>query len=72
MRHIPLALPNGLMTRSGFEPNSLRVDLCCEVILVLATCGGGGVWLGISFWVCSRKSVRLVDFGSVSFQVEGL
>ena len=42
MRHIPLALPNGLMTRSGFEPNSLRVDLCCEVILVLATCGGGG------------------------------
>ena len=49
MRHIPLALPNGLMTRSGFEPNSLRVDLCCEVILVLATGGGGGGVVGDTF-----------------------
>ena len=35
MKHIPL---NGLMTRSGFEPNFLRVDLCCEVIFGLVTC----------------------------------
>ena len=38
MRHIPL---NALMTRSGFEPNFLRVDLCCEVSLVLWHLGEG-------------------------------
>ena len=30
MRHIPLPLLNGLMTRSGFEPKFLRVNICCE------------------------------------------
>ena len=40
MRHIPTPWSNGLMARSGFEPNFLRVDLCCEVILGLVTCGG--------------------------------
>ena len=28
--------------------------------------------LGIRFWVCSRNSVRLVEFGSGGVQVEGL
>ena len=41
MRHILLPLLSGLMTRSGLEPNSLRVDLCCEVRLGLVTSGGG-------------------------------
>ena len=57
------------MTRSGFEPNFLRVDLCCEVRLGLVTYAEG---LGVRFWVCSRSSVRLVEFGSGSVQVEGL
>ena len=39
MRHVPLPLSIGLMTKSGFEPNFLRVDLCYEVRLGLATCG---------------------------------
>ena len=30
MRHIPLPLLNGLMTRSGFEPKFLRVNICCK------------------------------------------
>ena len=54
MRHIPLPSSNGLMTRFIFEPNFLRVGLCCEVRLGLVACGGG---LGIRFWVCSRNSV---------------
>ena len=41
MWHIPLPLWNGLITRSGLEPNFLRIGLCCEVKLGLATCGGG-------------------------------
>ena len=69
MRHIPIPLLNDLMTRSGFEPNFLRVDLCCEVIFGLVTCGGR---LETRFWVCSRKSVRLVGFGSGGVQVNGL
>ena len=35
----------------------------------LAARGGG---LGIKFWVCSRNSDRLVEFGSGGVQVEGL
>ena len=69
MRHIPLPLLNGLMTRFGFEPNFLRVDLCCEVRLGLFTYGGG---LGIRFWVCSRNSVSLVEFGSGVVHLEGV
>ena len=69
MRHIPLPLLNGLMTRSGFEPNFLRVNLCCEVRLGLAARGRG---LGTMFWVCLRNSVRLMEFGSGGVQVEGL
>ena len=65
MRHIPLPLSNGLITRSGLEPSFLRVDLCCEVRFGLAIRGGG-------FWVCSRNNVRLVEFGSGDIQVEGL
>ena len=57
MRDIPLPLSNGLMARSGFEPNFFRVDLCCEVRLGLVTCKRG---LGIRFWVCTRNRVRLV------------
>ena len=33
------------------------------------TCGGR---LGREFWVCSRSSVRLVEYGSEGIQVEGL
>ena len=33
MRHIPLPLSNGLITRSGLQPSFLRMDLCCEVRL---------------------------------------
>ena len=69
MGHIPFSLSNVFMTRYGFEPNFLRVDLCCEIRLGLEAHGRG---LGIRFWVCSRKSVKLVEFGSVSVQVEGL
>ena len=58
MRHMPLPLSSSLMIRSGFEPNFLMVDLCCEVKLSLVTCGGG---LGISFCVFSRNSVMLVE-----------
>ena len=57
------------MTRSGFEPNFLTVDLCCEVRLGLVAHGGG---LGMRFWVCSRNIVRLVEFGSGGVQEEGL
>ena len=57
------------MTRSGFEPNFLRVDLCCEVRLGLVAHGGG---LGMRFWVCSRNIVRLVELGSGAVQEEGL
>ena len=67
MRHIPLPLSNGLITRSGLEPSFLRVDLCCEVKLGLVTYGGG---LERS-WVCSRNSVRLVEFTSGGIQVKG-
>ena len=35
MRHVPLLLSNGLMTRSGLEPRFLMVDLCSEVRLGL-------------------------------------
>ena len=69
MRHIRLPLSNGLITRSGMEPSFLRVDLCCEVRLDFVIHGGG---LGRGFWVCSRKNVRLVEFGSGGIQVEGL
>ena len=69
MRHIPLTLLNGLMTRSGFKPIFLRVDFFCEVRLGLVACGRE---LGIRFWVCSSNSVRLVEFGSGGVQVEGL
>ena len=69
MRHIPLPLSNGLITRSGLEPSFLRVDLCCEVRLGLAIHGGG---LGRGLWVFLRNSVRLVDFGSGGIQAEGL
>ena len=44
MRHMPLPLSSSLIIRSGFEPNFLMVDLCCEVKLSLVTCGGGGGW----------------------------
>ena len=67
MRHIPLPLLNGLITRSGFEPSFLRMDLYCEVRLGLVTCGG---WFGIRFWVCLRNSVSLVEFGSEGIQVQ--
>ena len=69
MRHIPLPLSNGLINRSGLEPSFFRADLCCEVRLGLAICGGG---LGREFWVCSRNNVRLCEFGSGGLQVEGL
>ena len=52
MRHIPLPLWNDLITRSGLEPDFLRVDLYCEVRLGLVTCGGG---MGRRFWVSLRK-----------------
>ena len=38
MRHIPLPLSNGLVTKSGLEPSFLRVDLCCEVRLGFVAC----------------------------------
>ena len=69
MRHIPFPLSNGLMNRSEFEPNFLKVNFCCEVRLGLAARGGG---LAIRFWVCSSNSVRLVEFGSGGVKVEGL
>ena len=69
MMHIPISSSNGLITRSGLEPSFLRVDLCCEVRLGLAICGEG---LARGFWVCSRNSFRLVEFGSGGIQVEGL
>ena len=69
MRHIPFSLSNVLMTRSGFEPYFLRVDRCCEISLGFVAHGGG---LGIRFWVCSRKSVKLVEFGSVGVQVKSV
>ena len=65
MRHIPLPLPNGFMTRSGF----FEVNLCCELRLGLVARGGG---LEIRFWLCSRNIVRLVKFGLGGVQVEGL
>ena len=67
MRHIPLPLLNDLMTRSGLDPNFLRVDLCYEVRLGLVTCGGR---VGRGFWVCSRNNVRLVEFGPEGIQGE--
>ena len=69
MRHIPLPLLNGLITRSESEPSFLRVDLCCEVGLGLAIRGGE---LGRGFRVCSRNTVSLAEFGSAGVQVEGL
>ena len=45
------------------------MDLFCEVRLDLVARGGG---LGIRFWVCSRNTVKLVEFGSGNVQVEGL
>ena len=69
MRQIPLPLLNGFIIRSGFEPNFLRMDLCCKVRLDLVASGGG---LGIRCWACLRNSVRLVEFGSGGAQVEGL
>ena len=69
MRHIPLPLSNGLITKPGLEPSFLRVDLCYEVRLGLAIHGG---WLGRGFWACSRNSTKLVEFGAGGIQVEGL
>ena len=69
MRHIPLPLSKGLMTRSGLEPSFLSVNLCCEVRLGLLVCRG---WLGRGLSICSRKSDRLVEFDSGGTQVEGL
>ena len=43
------------------------VELCCETRLRLVTCRGG---LWIRFWVRSRNSVRLVEFGSGGIQIE--
>ena len=40
MRHVPLHLSNGLMSRSGLKPRFLRMDLCSEVKLVFVTCLG--------------------------------
>ena len=40
MRHVPLHLPNGLMSRLGLKPRFLRMDLCSEVKLVFVTCWG--------------------------------
>ena len=68
-RHIPLPLLNGLMNRPGFEPNFLRMDLCCEVRLGLMALGRV---FGIRFSICFRSSVRLVEFDSGGVQVEGL
>ena len=65
---ISLPLLNGLMTRPRFEPNFLRMNLCCEIRLGLLALERG---LGIRFWVCLRNSVRLVEFGSGGVQVEG-
>ena len=72
MRHIPLPLSNGLITRLVLEPIFLKVDLCCDVRFGLATCGGG---LGRRFWVCSRSSViwwsyvqRLSDWRACSME----
>ena len=43
MRHIPLHLSKGLITRSGLEPSFLRVYLCSEVRLDRLVCRE---WLG--------------------------
>ena len=51
---------NGLMARSGLEPNFMRVDLCCEVRLGLLICVGK---IRRGSWVCLRNSVKLVEFG---------
>ena len=67
MRHILLPLLIGLITSSGFETNFLRVHLCGVVRSGLVARGGG---LGIRFWICSRNSVSLVEFGSGGIQVE--
>ena len=69
MRHIPLPLPNGLITKSVLEPSFLRVDISCKERLGLAIRDGG---FGGGFWVCLRNSVRLMEFGSGVIQVEGL
>ena len=69
MRHIPLPLSNGLMTRPGLEPRFFRVDLCSEVRLGLLACWGR---LGRWVLVCSRNSVRLAEFGSGGIQEEGM
>ena len=69
MRHMQLPLSNDLMTRCGFEPNFLMVNLCYETRLHLVTCRGR---LRIRLWVRSRNSVRLVELGSRGIQVEGL
>ena len=37
MRHIPIPLSNGLMTRSGLKTNFLRVSFYCKVRLDLVT-----------------------------------
>ena len=52
MRHIPIPLSNGLMTRSGLKTNFLRVSFYCKVIIRSCDIQGR---LGIGFWVCSRK-----------------
>ena len=42
MRHIPLPLSKGWMTKSGLEPSFLSENLRCEVTLDLIICW---VWL---------------------------
>ena len=60
MRHIPLPLPNGLMS-SGLM-------VCFELRLGLVTYWGR-LWRW--FLVCSRNSVKLAEFGLGGIQVEG-
>ena len=40
MRHVPLHLSTGLISRSGLKPRFLRMDLYPEVKLVFVTCWG--------------------------------